>query len=90
MTKRDRPAGAADIEVNTKNDIALVTKTALCERLQISPWTLQRKIKAGQFPKPIWVGSATPRWRLAEVLAWERDPERRERPRPKAAKSGKK
>jgi hypothetical protein len=45
--KRELPATAGDIE--------LIDKDTLCERLKISPWTLDRKVKAtkagkGSFP----------------------------------------
>jgi predicted DNA-binding transcriptional regulator AlpA len=67
--------------------IELITKPELCRRLKASPWTLDRKIRAGEFPKPVWIGPAAPRWRLAEIEAWERDPARRERPRPQQPKA---
>ncbi len=77
--KRERSAGtAADIELIDKND--------LCRQLKISPWTLQRKIAKGEFPRPVWLGPTTPRWRASEVAAWQADPARRERPKPKHAK----
>jgi predicted DNA-binding transcriptional regulator AlpA len=35
------------------DDIELIRKKPLCRRLGFSEWTLQRKVKAGEFPRPI-------------------------------------
>jgi len=66
--------------------IELIDKRTVCDRLKLSEWTLQRKIKAGTFPPPIWLGATSPRWRLSEVEAWQNDPARRQRPTPHAPK----
>jgi len=76
--KREAPAGTA------ADAIELITKDDVCGRLKISPWTLDRKIRRGEFPKPLWLGATTPRWRLSEVEAWQNDPARRQRPAPQA------
>jgi predicted DNA-binding transcriptional regulator AlpA len=65
------------------DDVELIAKDALCQRLRISPWTLDRMIRSGRFPQPIWLGPTTARWRVAEALVWETDPARRERPKPR-------
>jgi predicted DNA-binding transcriptional regulator AlpA len=67
--------------------VGLIDKERLCERLGVSPWTLQRMVRAAKFPAPIWLGPTTPRWRLAEVEAWQADPARRQRPKPEQPKA---
>jgi predicted DNA-binding transcriptional regulator AlpA len=62
------------------DSIQLIRKKPLCKQIGLSEWTLDRKIKRGEFPKPIWLGPTTPAWKLSEVEAWQNDPARRVRP----------
>jgi len=62
------PASAAAPAILTARQVAL--------RLQISPATLWRMRRRGQFPTPVTVGKHAPRWREADVIAWEKSAKR--------------
>ena len=36
----------------------------------MSRTTIDRWVKAGRFPAPIWLGEKSQRWHESEVLAW--------------------
>jgi predicted DNA-binding transcriptional regulator AlpA len=44
----------------------------LLERIPISPATLWRKVKSGEFPRPVKLSAGCTAWKNSEVLAWER------------------
>jgi predicted DNA-binding transcriptional regulator AlpA len=52
--------------------IALLRRTQVCEALGISTWTLDRWIKASEFPSPIFLtaDSNIGMWRLRDVEAF--------------------
>lgn len=50
---------------------ALMRKAEVAQALGISIWTVERWLKAGQFPKPIFVSDGAPaRWRTRDVELW--------------------
>ena len=57
--------------------MATLTKSQLAEKLNISVWTLARWTKEGRVPPPIRLTEQTLVWRLATILAWLRDQERK-------------
>jgi predicted DNA-binding transcriptional regulator AlpA len=58
----------------------LIRKKPLSKLVGLSEWTIDRKVKKGEFPRPIWLGPITPAWKLAEVIEWQNDPARYGRP----------
>ena len=66
--------------------IALLRRAAVCEKLGISSWTLGRWVRAGKFPRPIFLQVGSPaKWRASDVAAWidKRQRSRRVRPAPR-------
>lgn len=49
----------------------LLDKASLCERLNISPRTLENMVKAGTFPPPVRVGKYV-YWSEVAVRSWQR------------------
>ena len=47
-----------------------VGKPDLRKRYGLDPATLLRRVRAGEFPAPVYVFGRA-RWRLAEIQAWE-------------------
>ena len=47
-----------------------VGKPELRERYGLDPATLLRRVRAGEFPSPVYVFGRA-RWRLTEIQAWE-------------------
>jgi predicted DNA-binding transcriptional regulator AlpA len=56
--------------------LELIRKKPLTERLKVSGWTLNRWIKTGNFPSPIWLSETVPAWRVSDVGGWLRARER--------------
>jgi predicted DNA-binding transcriptional regulator AlpA len=56
--------------------LQLLSKQQLAELLGVDPWTIDRWRRPDEpthipdFPQPVWVSNATPRWRRVEVEAW--------------------
>lgn len=48
----------------------VIRKPQLLATVPLSYTTIQRKIKNGEFPKPIRLGANSVGWRLSEVQAW--------------------
>ena len=48
----------------------LLNKASLCERLSISPRTLENMVSAGSFPPPVRVGKYV-YWSEVAVRAWQ-------------------
>ena len=57
----------------------LLTPTALADHLGVTRETVWRSVQRGSLPRPIYVGSRSPRWRPEEIaehldqLAADRD-----------------
>lgn len=49
----------------------LLDKTSLCERLNVSPRTVENMVKAGTFPPPVRVGKYV-YWSEVAVTTWQR------------------
>lgn len=49
----------------------LLNKNAVCQRLSVSPRTLENMTKAGQFPYPVRVGKHV-YWSEVAVSKWQR------------------
>jgi predicted DNA-binding transcriptional regulator AlpA len=65
--------------------LKLIRKSEVARHLGVSPWTVDRWVKAGTFPRPIFVSDRAPaRWRVVDVAAWldRRKTARRKRPQP--------
>ena len=50
--------------------VRTLTSKQLAESLQISTQTLRRWVKAGNCPKPLWLGPGCVRFREADITAW--------------------
>ena len=48
--------------------LATVEETAAATTLSVA--TIRRKVKAGQFPRPVKLGAKSTRFVCAEVIAW--------------------
>jgi prophage regulatory protein len=62
--------GAMVREAPTAPADRLMTIGEVAYRLGTSPSTINRRIQAGKFPKPVHLGTRTSRWRESEVNAW--------------------
>jgi predicted DNA-binding transcriptional regulator AlpA len=60
----------------TTDPLSLLSKQALAELLGVDPWTIDRWRRPDEpthipdFPEPLWISGATPRWRRVEVEQW--------------------
>lgn len=53
------------------DDIRCVSFAEVCETLGVSPWTLNRWIKGGQFPSPIYLTPTSPaKFRVRDIAAF--------------------
>ncbi len=68
------------------NGIRLIAKRALAQLLGVSPWTIDRWRASGTFPDPVWVSDDTPRWRIADILAWLKTRQAHDAPKPHHSK----
>ena len=59
----------------TDTDSPYKTRHELEKLLKVSPATIYRWIKAGQFPKPVHLGANMVRWKASDIQEWiaERD-----------------
>lgn len=62
-TFRALVAALADLQTLTKQDIA--------ERYQVTGRTIERWRAVGRLPAPFHCSARSPRWRLADLVAWE-------------------
>ena len=52
-------------------DLALARKAQVARVLKVGTWTIDRWIKNGQFPRPLYLTPGSPaRWRLTDIDAW--------------------
>ena len=49
----------------------LLTMNDLLDRYQVTRYTIDRWVSDGEFPKPIWIGKRTKRWRLEDIQEYE-------------------
>lgn len=56
--------------MDTSTQQKLMRHRAVCERVGFSPSTIARRVKAGDFPKPVKLGPQTLAWVAEEVEAW--------------------
>lgn len=56
---------------NTQQLAKLLDKATLCERLNISPRTIENMVKDGSFPPPVRVGKFV-YWSEVAIHAWQR------------------
>ncbi len=47
----------------------MMTKTEVAEFLRVSTKTVERGVKAGIFPEPIYLGPRSPRWDQDAIMA---------------------
>ena len=40
------------------------------EKCAIGKNSLEERIAAGSFPRPVWIGPKSRRWKLSEIQAW--------------------
>jgi predicted DNA-binding transcriptional regulator AlpA len=53
------------------NNIRLIRKAELAAELGVAIWTIDRWVRAGTFPKPIYLTDGAPaRWRMRDVEAF--------------------
>lgn len=55
--------------------VEFISDIQLSRRYEVSRNTIWRWTKEGQFPKPVKLGPACTRWRLADVEKWEQERE---------------
>jgi predicted DNA-binding transcriptional regulator AlpA len=48
----------------------LMTLNDVAGHLQVTARTVQRRVAAGDFPRPIMIGPTCPRWRREDIDAW--------------------
>jgi len=57
--------------MTTQNTLdPIIRKQAVLKAVPLSYATIQRKIKAGEFPAPVRLGANSVGWKLSEVQAW--------------------
>lgn len=64
--RRKQPLSAEDYA----SPVALIRIIPLSRQLGLHPRTISRRVKAGQFPKPIRLLNSTPAWRVSEIKEW--------------------
>jgi predicted DNA-binding transcriptional regulator AlpA len=77
------------MDKQTQTDAPLVLrKSVVAQRLGTTIWTLDRWVKAGKFPPPLFMQDGTPAvWRLRDIEAFldKRRRSRRVRPEPRGS-----
>lgn len=64
---------ATNIE-NGSQDLSLLSRAEVCERIKVSAWTLNLLVREGRFPAPVkTTGKRTRRWVAQEVDEWVRE-----------------
>jgi predicted DNA-binding transcriptional regulator AlpA len=72
------------IELHPDDSITLLRKGDIARRLGVTIWTLDRWVRANQFPKPIYLQPGSPaRWRARDIEAFIEKRRVTRRPRPK-------
>jgi predicted DNA-binding transcriptional regulator AlpA len=56
--------------METKNSIGFIRQKQLLPMLGFSAPTLWRKVKLGDFPKPVKLGQNMTAWRMADIYKW--------------------
>lgn len=64
-----------------KTTLLYLPDTEVAVRYSISRSTVWRWLKEGKFPKPVKLGSASARWRLVDLEAWEQTRKSEEAPK---------
>ena len=54
----------------TEHDSPYKTRHELEKLLKVSPATIYRWIKEGNFPKPVRLGANMVRWKISDIEAW--------------------
>ena len=57
----------------TTTPIKYLNIKQVCEALNVSPSTIWRWLKQGDFPKPVHLGPKAVRWKESDILAWDRE-----------------
>jgi hypothetical protein len=68
------PSGTAltapsEIVVQLISKIPLLTKADACQRFNVTPRTIERNVKKGKFPRPVYIHG--PRWRAEDIASFE-------------------
>jgi len=58
------------LQVSPAQRQQILRKPAVCARTGLSPATLYRKLKAGEFPKPVKLGARSVGWRDTDIDAY--------------------
>jgi prophage regulatory protein len=53
-----------------QDNIEIIRPKELCEKLHMSPNTIDRLIKENNFPRKIQLGSRAVGWRVSEINKW--------------------
>jgi len=59
-----------EVNMETKNSIGFIRQKQLLPMLGFSAPTLWRKVKLGDFPKPVKLGQNMTAWRMADIYKW--------------------
>lgn len=65
----ERQATPAEIAAASDPD-AFLAVHVVAALAGVSAWTVHEWVKAGVFPRPLWLGAQTKRWRAGDVRAW--------------------
>jgi predicted DNA-binding transcriptional regulator AlpA len=65
-----RQGDRGDQDGDDDSSVQLLRKRELAALLKVSPWTVDRWRRRGDFPLPLWISPHTPAWRRRDVLAW--------------------
>jgi predicted DNA-binding transcriptional regulator AlpA len=66
-----RKRGSTSTAETPASNLRLLLKSELSRQLGVSTFTLDRWVKAGKFPRPIFVTDHAPaRWRLRDIETW--------------------
>jgi len=57
-------------EASTAAAPPLLTQGDVAAQLRVAPRTLQRMVKAGEFPRPVPISPGRARWRQVDVDTW--------------------
>lgn len=57
--------------MNTASNTLYLSVNQVAERFNVSPDSIWRWKRAGDFPAPVKLGGNTTRWRLSDIEEWE-------------------
>jgi predicted DNA-binding transcriptional regulator AlpA len=69
-------AAITTTEPTTTDPLSMLSKSELADLLSVDPWTIDRWRRPDEptydpdFPEPIWISGATPRWRRIHIERW--------------------